>query len=261
MKLSEDQIQFYRQNGYLSGLDPVFTGEKLAELQMGYNQITALLQEDESPTDIMQWHRTSRWLYNVANEPELLDYVESLLGPDFYLWGSEFIVKPPHTTKTVPWHQDAYYWPLSPHNTVTVWIALWDVDEANGAMKVIPRSHKAGIIKHRIAGEESVLSFELEQGHFSTEQAVSLCIPAGGFSLHDDAIVHGSSGNVSDRWRVGYILRYSATEVRCDLERNPTFLSYMVRGEDTYQHNPQGEVPTQLYARPAVSKRIRKTSE
>ncbi len=62
MRLSEAQIQFYRENGYLTGLPPVFTGEKLTGLQQGYKQITALLQEDENPTDIMQWHRTSRWL-------------------------------------------------------------------------------------------------------------------------------------------------------------------------------------------------------
>ncbi len=105
---------------------------------------------------------------DVATQPQLLDYVESLLVPNFYLWGSEFIVKAPHSPKTVPWHQDAYYWPLAPHNTVTVF-ALWDVDEANGAMQVIPRSHKVGIIKHRIAGDEAVLSFELEKGHFSSE--------------------------------------------------------------------------------------------
>ncbi|WJH32805.1 phytanoyl-CoA dioxygenase family protein [Paenibacillus sp. CC-CFT747] len=261
MKLTEEQIGFYRENGYLTGLPPVFTGDKLTELQQGYKRIAGLLQEDENPSDIMQWHRTSRWLYDVAVEPQLLDYVESLLGPNFYLWGSEFIVKAPHSPKIVPWHQDAYYWPLSPHNTVTVWIALWDVDEENGAMQVIPKSHKAGIIKHRLAGDDSVLSFELEQGRFSTEDAVTMSIPAGGCSLHDDAIVHGSSGNDSDRWRVGYILRYSATEVRCDLERNPAFLSYLVRGVDEFGHNPQGVIPVEPFGRPAFSKRIRQTSE
>lgn len=260
MHLTEMQVQFYRENGYLTGLAPVFTNERLAELQEGYRRVTDLLREGEDPTDIMQWHRTSRWLYDIATEPKLLDCVESLLGPDFYLWGSEFIVKPPRSPKTVPWHQDAYYWPLAPHNTVTVWLALWDVDAENGAMQVIPRSHKAGIIKHRIAGEESVLSFELEQGHFSTEDAVTLSIPAGAFTLHDDAIVHGSSGNTSDRWRIGYILRFSATEVKCDMERNPNFLSYMVRGVDRYNHNPQGRIPDTAFARPEFSKRIRKPS-
>lgn len=45
------------------------------------------------------------------------------------------------------------------------------------------------------------------------------------------------------------------------MERNPNFLSYMVRGVDAFSHNPQGAVPEEPFARPEFSKRIRKTSE
>ena len=40
--------------------------------------------------------------------------------------------------KVVGWHQDAYYWPMTPHNSVTVWLAYTDVDEENGAMQIVP---------------------------------------------------------------------------------------------------------------------------
>lgn len=258
-KLTAEQQAFYHRNGYLSGLPPVFKDTE--QLMKGYRRITSLLQEDETPSDIMFWHRTSRWLYDICAHPDVLDYVEDLLGPHFYLWGSEFITKSPRSEKTVGWHQDAYYWPLSPHNSVTVWLAFSDVDEQNGAMRVISGSHNSGIIKHQIADDDSILSFELEHGSFTEEDAVSLEIPAGGFSLHDDAIVHGSPANRSDRWRIGFVIRYSSTEVKCDMEKNPNFLSYMMRGIDEFKHNPQGTAPTELFARPKVSKRIRKQKE
>lgn len=258
-RLTGEQTALYATQGYLDGLPPVFGAAEVEALNEGFLRLKSMLRDDEVPSDMIQWHRTSKWLYDVCTDERILDMVEGLLGPDFYLWGSEFITKAPRSDKIVPWHQDAYYWPLSPHKTVTVWLAFVDVNEANGAMKVIPGSHKGGVIKHRIADDKSILSFDLEDGTFSEEDAVTLSVPAGAFTLHDDAIIHGSAENESDRWRIGLVLRFSATVVRCDMEKNPNFLSYMVRGTDEYRHNPQGVVPVEPFARLEQSKRIRKT--
>lgn len=260
LRLTEEQKQQYEQHGYLLGMPPIFNEEEVKGLMSGYEKLAELLLEDEGPSDMSQWHRTSRFLYDISAHPQILNYVEDILGPNFYLWASEFITKAPRTDKTVPWHQDAHYWPLTPHNTVTVWLAFGDVDEENGAMKVIPGTHKGGLIKHRIADETSILSFELEDGTFSEQDAISLKIPAGGISLHDDAIIHGSPANHSDRWRIALVLRYSSTDVKCDLSVVPTFQAYLMRGVDAYRHHPEGEVPTERYARPEhTTKRIRKT--
>lgn len=257
-RLTHEQKEFYENNGYLIELPPVFNDQEVQELNIGFNKLTAMLGQDEVPSDIIMWHRTSRWLYDICAHPQILDYVQDLLGPNFFLWGSEFITKSPNSEKVVPWHQDSYYWPLTPHNSVTVWLAFTDVDEGNAAMKVIPGTHKGGLVKHKIAYENSILSFDLEDGTFQEDSAVSLIIPAGGLSLHDDAIIHGSPANHSDRWRIGCVIRYSSTDVKCDLDVNPNFTSYLMRGEDKYQHNPAGEIPTELFARMQNSKRIRK---
>jgi ectoine hydroxylase-related dioxygenase (phytanoyl-CoA dioxygenase family) len=58
--------------------------------------------------------------------------------------GEQLFHQEPHSPQTVGWHQDAYYWPMAPHNSVTVWLAFDDVDERNGAMQIIPGSHRAG---------------------------------------------------------------------------------------------------------------------
>lgn len=258
MRLSAEQQKDYAEKGFLPALPAVFDS---ADLMDGFQKIKTMLVDDEGPSDVINWHRTSRWLYDLCTHPDVLNCVEDLLGPDIILWGSEFITKEPRSPKTVPWHQDAYYWPLSPHNSVTIWLAFSDVDEANGAMKVIPGTHQGGIIKHKIANESSILSFELEDGAYSEADAVTLEIPGGGFTIHDDAIIHGSAANVSDRWRIGFVIRYSSIDVKCDLSRNPDFLAYLVRGSDSYKHNPMGTAPTEPFARPAYKRRIRKTSE
>ena len=34
----------------------------------------------------------------------------------------------------VPWHQDGRYWPIHPPASCSVWVAIDEADEANGAM-------------------------------------------------------------------------------------------------------------------------------
>jgi non-heme Fe2+,alpha-ketoglutarate-dependent halogenase len=248
--LTPAQQRFYEDNGYLIGLPQIFNGKEVVELKAGLEALLGLLRPGEDSKEIREWHETSRFLYDICMNETILDCVEDLLGPDYYLWASNFFIKEPYTRETVGWHQDAYYWPLHPHNTVTVWIAFEDSDEDNGAMKVIPGSHKAGLLKHQRATEtDSVLTLVCETGQFSEDSAVSLTLKAGEISIHDDAIVHGSPANPSGRRRVGLTARYSSTDVKCDLSINPHFKTYLCRGVDTYRHNPVGTVPEARFGR------------
>ena len=47
------------------------------------------------------------------------------------------------------WHQDSTYWGLNRPDVVTAWIALSPSIKANGAMEVIPGSHRLSQIPHR----------------------------------------------------------------------------------------------------------------
>jgi len=183
--------------------------------------------------------------------PRILDLVEGILGPNFFMWASSFFIKEPFSTATVGWHQDAYYWPMTPQHSVTVWLAFDDVDAENGAMKIIPGSHIGGVIKHRRSNQsDSILTLELEGGSFREDIAVQFKLKAGEISLHDDRAIHGSPANPSPRRRAGLTVRYSGTEVKNDLSVNPNFKAYLCRGVDQHKHNPVGPIPTKRFARP-----------
>ncbi|HTL53062.1 MAG TPA: phytanoyl-CoA dioxygenase family protein [Planctomycetota bacterium] len=249
-RLTDAQKAQYREQGYLIGLPQVFQPHELPGLRSGFDTLVKLLKPDEDPRDIREWHEHSRWLYDLCVDPRILDLVEGLLGPNFFFWASNFFAKPPRSTATVGWHQDAYYWDLKPHNTVTVWIAFTDVDEGNGAMQVIPASQRSGIIQHTNAADpNSVLHLQLEHGKFNVADAVSLNLNAGEISIHDDNLIHGSPANPSDRWRIGLTVRYSGTNVKYGGAWDSRFRSYMARGVDTFGHNRQGELPTQRFGR------------
>jgi len=250
--LTAAQKQSYQENGYLLGLPPIYTPAEMAKLNAGLPNLLALLKPGETSKDIREWHETSTYLYEIALNPRILDLVEGILGPNFYLWASNFFIKEPHSPSTVGWHQDAYYWPMAPHNSVTVWLAFDDVDEVNGGMKLIPGSHRGGIIRHnRSTQTSSVLSLELEDGSgFSSDSAVQFRLKAGECSLHDDRAIHGSPANPSDRRRAGLTLRYSGTNVKNDLTVNPNFKIYLCRGVDEFKLNPSGTPPAQRYGRP-----------
>ena len=248
--LTSEQTRAFHELGFVCDLPPIFDADEVMQLNAGLERLRELLKPDEQLIHINGWHRTSRWLYDLCTHPKILSYVQGLLGDDFFLWGSHFFAKAPHSLDTVAWHQDAYYWPLSPHNTVTVWLAFNDVDEENGAMLVIPRSQRGGMLKHRdTSSETSVLALELENEIFSSADAVPLLLKAGSISLHDDALIHGSPANRSNRWRTGLTMRFSGTNVKCDLTVNPRFEAFLVHGVDELRLNPQGTVPTTMFAR------------
>jgi non-haem Fe2+, alpha-ketoglutarate-dependent halogenase len=251
-RLTPAQQAFYHEQGYLLGLPPIYTRAEMAALNTELPHLLALLAPGESTKDIREWHETSTYLFDICMNPKILDLVEGVLGPNFYCWASNFFIKEPRSPSTVGWHQDAYYWPMAPHHSVTVWLAFDDVDAENGGMKLIPGSHRGGLIKHRRSAEtSSVLTLELEDGtDFAADSAVQFHLQAGECSLHDDRAIHGSLANPSDRRRAGLTIRYSATEVKNELSVNPNFKAYLCRGLDEYRHNPVGTPPTQRYGRP-----------
>ena len=242
--LTSDHLARFREKGYVHPF-PVFSASEAQNFREEYDQLIALLPPGKDPNRVNWWHKRNRFVYDLCTDSRLLDMVEDLLGADFYLWGSHFFVKQPREESIVPWHQDAQYWPLQPQNAVTVYIAITDCDRENSCMHVVPGTHLQGKFRHHTNTDgRYVLQNELDEGEVDLNAAVPLELKAGEVSLHHDGIVHGSGANHSDRLRVGFTMRFSSTDVKCDLSVWPTFHAFLARGVDRYGHNPVGVPPT-----------------
>ena len=247
MSNAQVDVERYNRDGFRYPFTIFSSEAELRWLRSIFRRLRALLPAGMSTQEMKQWHDLDLELWQLGTNPRILDLLEPILGPDFYLWGSQFFSKDPGDEVVAGWHQDAAFWPLTPHRTATVWLAFEDSDVENGAMQVIPGTHRAGILQHDGEHDEhDMLNMRLERGNFSRSDAVHLILRAGQISIHDDNIVHGSAPNRSDRLRCGLTLRYSASEVRVDQASWPTFRACMVRGTDSYGHNPPGQAPTDI---------------
>ena len=129
--------------------------------------------------------------------------------------------------------------------TVTVWLALDDTDEENGAMQFLPGSHKVGHIPWKESSEESVLNQQIEDISVF-EKPFSNNLKAGEFSLHSSLLVHGSPKNQSSRRRCGLTIRYAPQEV-VPLSSNYSKMSYFVSGNITAPHWQDNSPPTEYF--------------
>lgn len=243
-RLTAAEQEQFRRWGYVKNL-PVFDAAAMPGLQAKFHELAALLPAGVDVNRINNWHKANRWIHDLCRTPAILDYVEDLLGPDFFQWGGQFFVKYPGDGAIVPWHQDAQYWPLSPHKTATVWLAFYDADAENAAMQVVRGSHRAGALRHhQVAGAEYVLDQEADADQIDPDEIVMLDLRAGEISLHDEGLLHGSGANVSERVRCGFTMRFAPAEVKGDLSVWPTFEAMPVRGVDRHRHNPIAKIPT-----------------
>ena len=243
-RLTPADIEEFNESGYLQAL-PVFDAAAVPHLQRRLHELEARMPDEVPISGVNMWHKANRWAYDLARTPAILDYVEDLIGPNFFQWGGGFFVKYPGEGKFVPWHQDSQYWPLSPRKTITASLAFYDGTRENGAMQVLHGSHRSGQIPHHdVAGEEYMLGQEIDADQIDESQAVHLELKAGEISLHDEALAHGSGPNQGNAPRAVLTMRFSPTEVKADLGVWPSFESSMARGVDRYQHNPEAKIPT-----------------
>ena len=214
--LTPAQIVQFNEEGYIFPLDVFDESEAAANRAYFDDLMERAAAAGWDAYSINGWHKHCASIHDLVTEERILDYVEDLLGEDLVCWGTHYFCKLPSETRRVSYHQDASYWPLSPSKTVTVWLAIDDADEDNGAMTVIPGSHLHGQIpfEKSAAEEENVLNQTVAAPESYGRPPVPFVMKAGQISLHTDLLLHGSEPNRSARRRCGLTMRFVPPDVR-----------------------------------------------
>lgn len=249
--LSSEQIAQFHEDGYVPRLRIMSPAQA--------TEIRARLEEFEARSggplrgDLRhKTHLLFPWLAALVRHDILLDAIEDLYGPDLLCWTSNFFIKEARNPAFVSWHQDSTYWGLSAPDVVTAWVALSPSNPANGAMQVMPGTHKGDQIPHRDTFDKHNLLTRGQEVAVAVDetQAVTLSLEPGEMSLHHVRLVHGSPANPSSDRRIGFAIRYIPTRLRQLAGEDSATL---VRGVDRFGHFAHEPAPTAELAPDAVA--------
>ena len=252
--MSQRNVQTYADEGFLTQVD-LFSESEIGHFRACFDELETREGREKCQIGLQARHLDEEFIWQMSTDSRVIDVIQELMGEDIMLLSTHFFCKypDPEAKKFVAWHQDVTYWGLDPAEAHTAWVAIDDSDTENGCMRVIPGSHKNGIVTHgESEGGENLLSVnqEIPDELVDTSQAFDLELKAGQLSIHDGQLYHASNPNTSDRRRCGLTLRYIAPHVK-QIELNSLGTRYptiLIRGEDRHKNFPEQPIP---FAMPA----------
>ena len=245
--LSEQQIKFYDEKGYIAPID-VLSKQEANEIRQEIETIEKKWPNALEGIGRNYVHLISPVFNKVCLNNKILDVVESIIGKNILICGTTLFIKNVNEKGFVSFHQDAKYIGLEPHNWVTAWIAVTDSNEENGCMRVWPGSHKENLKNHEQKFDENNL---LTRGqtieNVPLEETDSVVLEAGQMSLHHPTVVHGSGLNKSNDRRIGFVIQsYIGSDVDQVLGK---IYVQKARGKDTHKFHEYSNIPQALMSK------------
>jgi len=226
MKLSPENHEEFRTHGW-TVIEKVFPVHEVDSVgQLALKLCEAELKPDESnyavdrsedgriaPRKLDQGFLKNAKLRRFVMAHQLRSLIEQLIGNSPMLFFDQIHMKPPQFGSAKPYHQDNAYFLCHPDDQViTAWIALDDVDEANGCLRYIDGSHLGPILNHQLAqGSTHHLQPMAEQIDLNRERLA--LVKKGGVVFHHSKALHTSHRNNSERWRRGYATHWATANV------------------------------------------------
>lgn len=196
-------------------IDNVYTAQELAAIDAILAGIDSAAPNFRRTTElfaIRQFLREVPGIVPLIFNAAVKDIIRHHIGGNYFVVRSIYFDKPPLSNWAVPWHQDMTIsvserkkiegftgWTVKHgqfsvcppagymENICTVRLHLDDTDGTNGALRVIPGSHKNGIIRT-----------DMLEGK---ENTVTVSVPPGGLMLMKPLLFHSSDKTTNERKR------------------------------------------------------------
>lgn len=233
--LTAEQIGHYHRDGYTPlgrvleerDIEELLTEEPRFRPVSGYGSQTLFVT--------MQLCDVSEPIRRICTLGNHIPMVTQLVGPNVCLTHTQLLTKLPDsngTSAAIAFHQDNGYGELEPMTDVTVWIAVTPAVQGNGGLRIVPGSHRRGLLAHGTDDVNQALRKATDG-----EGAVPVDLAPGEGVAFSGLTVHGSGPNLSELARVGFYARYCEPSVRMLTEGGRSVLddphSWMVAGVAT----------------------------
>ncbi|MCY3833120.1 MAG: phytanoyl-CoA dioxygenase family protein [Chloroflexi bacterium] len=219
-ELTQEQIDFYQENGYIV-IEDFLTPE---ELETWRRQVDdAVAQRDGRVTvggprsadrvkdeasrhyDKVFVQRMNLWtdhegMRRLMFDPRLGKMVSELAGVDgMRIWHDQALIKQPWANPT-GWHLDNPYWSYSSRDAITIWVALDDATRDNGCLYFLPGAHKTANFDGATIGINISDLFEIYP-QWAEIQSAAAPMKAGSCSFHNGLMPHAAGANMTPGWR------------------------------------------------------------
>ena len=117
------------------------------------------------------------------------------------------MTKYPGYSSATLWHQDIRYWSFDRPELVSVWLALGDETPRNGALKIIPGSHRLNLDRGRF-DRDLFLRPDLPENKKLIHQAQEMVLQAGDVLFFHCRAIHAAGKNRSERVKLSCVFTY-----------------------------------------------------
>jgi hypothetical protein len=225
--LTAEQLADYEELGFLHSI-PILSEDEIADYRAKVEKTCQAIGGRATRLDGL--HLFFRWAWELSTHPRLLDCLEQLLGPNIVLKSTRLFYKYGGSASYVGWHQDGITENLEDGCAPAVWLGLTAATVENGCLRVVPRSHRLGLLHHYskpdlkpLPGDDTFaevqrwpqaeLSGRLANVPTNLETPFDLVMRPGQMSIHHPVILHGSNPNLSSEPRIGLSASYSTSEL------------------------------------------------
>ncbi|SDE85164.1 Ectoine hydroxylase-related dioxygenase, phytanoyl-CoA dioxygenase (PhyH) family [Mucilaginibacter pineti] len=273
--LSADNIQFYREYGFLVA-KALFSQKEIAALKAETasifrgerGQISGLLppaglNDDEILKQYVAIHfphKLSSLIKENLSHPDVIRILKKIVSPNLKCMQSMLFVKAPGKAGQ-SWHQDEFYIPTRDKSLVGVWIAVDDATEYNGCLWIIPGSHKPGFMRRRVANlsDEYADVDTVDVSGFYPDHQVPVEVSSGSVVFFNGYTLHSSKRNKTKNcFRTALVNHYMSAESMLPWDQDGKLEPtedlrdiVLVAGKDPYAYKGTVDV-NQPYLRPEV---------
>lgn len=224
-EISDEQVQAFDRNGHTQTLDLLDDDEAnayrdaIAAAVDKFNAEKRSLAERDTYgkafLQIMNLWRVDEGVKKFVLAKRFAHIAAKLLGVEnVRLYHDQALFKEPGGGPT-PWHQDQNYWPLDTTKTITMWMPLVAIPNAEmGMLTFASGSHGGGNVFDFVISDESDDAFEryVRDKRFPLVRPAAL--KAGDATWHNGFTIHNAPGNDSDRMRQVMTIIYYADGTR-----------------------------------------------
>lgn len=232
--LSKDQVKSFEDNGFLL-VKGLLSKEEAATYRKSLHSLFERIDSKEvdatwgsagekGKTQLQHCHDVQFYdasFGKLIADDRLTGATSDLIkSPNVQLHHTKAFIKPPEKGSPFPLHQDAPFFPHERESMIAAIIHFDDAYEKKGCVRVMPGTHKNGLLPHISEG-----NFHLDKEQYPIDKAIPTPAEAGDVLFISYLIVHGSGVNESDEERTTLLVQMR------DPEDLPTVETHLSKGQ------------------------------